>query len=152
MILDAPPQAYSTTFEESDCFYLSGSPSTWTSEVSAYNLDEKQIQTIYEVIRLHSLEENWDSYGSQPLSVETINESIALIMSVPMEDLPLPHVIPTAGGGVQFEWGGIRDLEIEVTQDGGIEFLKCENQEPVEEGSIQGLAHLHSLLRWVSQV
>jgi hypothetical protein len=150
MILDAPPKEYVTTFEESDCFYLLGSPSTWTNEVDVYDLDPKQIQAINEVIRLRDLKENWDSYGSPPLNVETINTSIALIRNVPMEDLPAPHVIPTAGGGIQFEWGGNRGLEIEVTQDGKIEYLKCENEEPVEEGSIEKLAHLHSLLRWVS--
>jgi len=152
MILDAPPQAYITTFEESDCLYLSGSPTTWTNEVGVYDLDTIQIQAIYEVIRLRELEENWDSYGSPPLKVETINKSIALIKSVPMEDLPVPHVIPTADGGIQFEWGGIRGLEIEVTQNGEIEYLKCENGEPVEESSIERLTHLDSLLRWVSPV
>lgn len=123
-----------------------------TNEVNAYYLDPKQIQVIYKVTRLRSLEEDWDSYGGQPLSDETINKSIWLIMGVPMENLPLPHVIPTAGGGIQFEWGGIRELEIEVTKNGEIEYLICENGDPVEEGSIEKLADLHSLLGWAYQV
>lgn len=147
----APSQLYVTTFEESDSFYPSVSATTLTDEVSAFGLSPWQRQAINKVIRLSELQENWDSYGTPAPCPETINKAIVLIRNLPIEDLPVPEVIPTAGGGVQFEWDGItKELEIEVTQHGEIGYLKCQSGYPDEEGVVKGLFNSYSLVLWVS--
>jgi len=152
MILDAPPQTF---FEQSDCVYLSGSPSTWTSEVSVYGLLPWKLQTIYKILGLSNLEENWDSYGGKPTDQIIINKTVELIQSLsfPYDEMPLPAVIPTSEGGLQLEWSeGGKELEIEIRSSGDIEWFMCQNGEPIEEGFVKEIAQLNSLVSWVFAV
>lgn len=124
---------------------------TWTDEVGTYGLSPWQIQAINKVIDLGNLPVDWDSYGSYAPSKAIINKSIELILALPPEDFPDPAIIPTSAEGIQFEWGyGNKELEIEVNKYGEIEYLKCENGEPVQEGSIEGTEQLFSLVFWVT--
>lgn len=154
MIVDAPHHLLSVpTLEDSETFHIPTSPYTWTDEVGTYGLSSWQIQAINRIIDLRNLPDDWDSYGSSALSTAIINKSIELILALPPEDFPVPAVIPTSDEGVQFEWGDEnKELEIEVNKNGEIEYLKCENGEPVQEGLIEGSDQLFSLVFWVNSV
>ncbi len=153
MIVDAPYLPVVPTLEDSENYLLSTSRYTWTDEVSTYGLSSWQIQTINRIIHLRNLHEDWDSYGSHAPSTSIINKSIELIQALPSEDFPVPEVIPTSGEGIQFEWRDEnKELEIEVNKYGEIVYLKCENEEPVQEGSIEGSDQLSNLVFWVTSV
>jgi len=74
-------------------------------------------------------------------------------MAIDLDNFLLPRVIPVSGGGVQLEWSfGVREIEIEVDDDGLVEYLKTERGRPIEESQI-GLADLtgiRSLLMWLT--
>lgn len=60
-----------------------------------------------------SLPKNWDSYGALPVNENTVDNALKWICSVKTDTMPLPEVVPTVRGGVQFEWhfkGG--DIEV----------------------------------------
>lgn len=65
------------------------------------------------------LSENWDSYGAQVVTVDSILSAIQLLVAVMKQGTPMPYILPTPTGGVQLEWHqfGI-DLEVEVLPDG----------------------------------
>ncbi len=143
-------QPYVTTFEESESSYPSASATTMTEEVNAFGLCSWQREAINKVIRLSELQENWDSYGTPPPCLNTINAAIDLIQILKIEDLPVPEVIPTADGGIQFEWDVMgKELEIEVTQHREIEYLKCQSGDPLEEGPVNGLVNIFTLFLWL---
>jgi len=64
-------------------------------------------------VDLLTLEQNWDSYGGNPISPGIIDEAITLANEVLGPASPAPHVAPLSSGGLQLEWHrqGI-DLEI----------------------------------------
>jgi hypothetical protein len=84
--------------------------------------------------------------------VKAIDVSLRLVRKIAeldLGDLPVPHVAPVPGGGIQLEWRvGDRELELEILPDGAIEFLRAERGEPVDEAALDS-AQLHSLLAWV---
>lgn len=89
---------------------------------------------------LRALRPNWDSYGAENPSPETINTAYTVLgeLSVLAErhgtPLPQPEVGPGAKGTIQFEWdidGKGFELEISVA-DGGPIFacLICPDEDP----------------------
>jgi len=72
-------------------------------------------QTEEEIQAFLRLPENWNSYGARPIAPHTLRAAMELLNDIVRSDTPRPIAIPTAGGGVQFEWHtrGI-DLEIEI--------------------------------------
>lgn len=105
-----------------------------------------------EIAQLERLEENWDSYGSRPIQPAAVNGAIRFIFAIPAKLVPAPHISPIPGGGIGFHWRMAgRDLEIEVTPSGTIEFLKSYpggDKEP-EEGALVDVGD-YSILRWVA--
>lgn len=69
-----------------------------------------------EAYDIGALESNWDSYGGRAVSLATANQAFQLLVSLCDLGLPAPHLIPTAPGGVQFEW----ELELELDPGGGM--------------------------------
>jgi len=67
------------------------------------------------------------------------------------ETLPEPKVVPTSSGGIQLEWYlGKRELEIEFTPTGQIEYLRSDNERNEEkEDVIKDLDDLRCLLAWL---
>lgn len=111
-----------------------------------------QVLTIKEVLEAAQLPRNWDTYGSSPPSSWVVNTSIRLVTGIDEDDLPLPHVVPVPEGGIQFEWNvGDRELEIAVLPEGMIEFLKAEQGQPVEEGTVTTYGQLYWLVGWVAK-
>lgn len=122
----------------------------WDEAIPIYGLSQWKLDAASHVLELGCLQQNWDSYGSPPPSQRVIDKAIAIIQSIPFEDLPTPYVVPVAGGGIQFEWNiSGRELEIEILPDGSAEYLKAERQSPLEEGKVAGFSNLILLLTWI---
>ena len=67
-----------------------------------------------------SLEENWDSYGAQPISPKAIDRAKDLLRVCS----PPCFIAPLADGGVQLEWecpDANRRAEVEVNAEGKAE-------------------------------
>src|SRR2546428_9095543 len=76
----------------------------WDEAIPIYGIGQWKLDAALQVLELGRLQQNWDSYGSPQPSLGVTDKAIAIIRSIPFEDLPTPHVVPVAGGGIQFEW------------------------------------------------
>jgi hypothetical protein len=94
---------------------------------------------------------NWDSYGSPPPSLALVKGVVRWLRLAEKETLPEPEVVPASAGGIQLEWYlGKRELEIEFTATGQIEYLRSDNERQEEkEDVIKNLDDLRSLLGWL---
>lgn len=65
--------------------------------------------------QLRALRGNWDSYGSAPISPAMTDAAYNLLRQIVPANVPMPSIVPTSDGSVQFEWHtrGI-DLEVRV--------------------------------------
>lgn len=112
-----------------------------------------ETQAVKGVLRIQKLPSNWDSYGSPAPTRKAVDASLMLlwqIIRLGLEDLPVPHVVPVSGGGIQLEWQvGRRELELEVLPDGSAEFLKVEDGDPITEGPLEGWM-MPALFGWLS--
>lgn len=71
------------------------------------------------------LPQDWDSHGSNPVTVDALKTALLFISESPLELIPEPSVSPVPGGGLGFHWQADgRDLEIEILPDGRVEYLK----------------------------
>jgi len=72
-------------------------------------------QSLQRIGLLLDLEENWDSYGARPIDRRVAYNAVQILQEIAPAGLPVPAIVPTANGRLQFEWhaGGI-DLEFEV--------------------------------------
>lgn len=107
-----------------------------------------QRTAMHRIIELRSLPENWDSYGSPPVSMWVAQMAIDVLLEIPFEDFPVPAVVP-AGDGVQLAWSiGPRELEVFVGPHQAVEIVKIEHGEPIEEG---GFAVARDYFAWLGE-
>jgi hypothetical protein len=72
-----------------------------------------------ELMSLVNLEANWNSYGARPVHESTVRAASDLLRQLIRPSVPGPAVVPTSGGGIQFEWHTDDiDLEIELASAG----------------------------------
>lgn len=124
----------------------------WSDVILLGDLSQWQVQGIKNLVEVVSLPDNWDSYGSRPPAQTAVTSAIQLIMGINLDYFLSPRVVPVSGGGVQLEWSfGAREVEIEIDDDGSVEYLKTERGRPIEEGQIAltDLAGIRSLLMWL---
>jgi hypothetical protein len=111
------------------------------------SLEAWQIRTIEKIASFSGLPHGWDSYGSHPVSEELIDAAMEMVRQTPpLEDVPIPGVVPISGGGIHIAWEhNDRELELELRPDGCIDALACVNGEPI------GLParSVNGLLRWL---
>lgn len=99
------------------------------------------------------LEADWDSYGARRVQWDAARKAFELLAQLG-EDLPVPSVVPTAAGGLQFEWGGDGDVvEIEVGPTGTLTALIDLNGES-HERSATGLGDplITDALMWAAKL
>ncbi len=103
------------------------------------------------LLRLCDMQPDWDSYGSPPPSFALVKDIAGWLRLAEKETLPEPEVVPTSSGGIQLEWYlGKRELEIEFTTNGQLEYLRSDNERREEEEDIiKDLDDLRSLLEWL---
>lgn len=112
-----------------------------------------QIRALLGVLTLANLPRDWDSYGSPPPLPQAITAGISLLDMIDVDDLTVPHVLPAAGGGIQFEWNvNARELELEILPNGAVEYLRWEDGRCVDEGKLtwRTPGQLQSLLGWLT--
>jgi hypothetical protein len=89
------------------------------------------------IISFSLLEENWSTYGSEKIKEKAILDSLSLLELLD-SNLPLPFIVPTANGGIQFEWNyGNDGLEIEWIKPNIFEYYYERNS--LEENGILNL-------------
>lgn len=123
--------------------------SPWAGGSSVLYLSDWQTAALKGVYKVRGLSPNWDNEGGTPPSDRLIDFAAIVVTSLFLEDLPIPFVVPTPRGGLQFEWNeGRRELDVEILPDCSLEFLKVENGEPMEEGPAT-FFQLHGLFKWL---
>jgi len=91
---------------------------TGTDTGEQRSTDEAWIAATYDAwARLSRLEENWDSYGGQPIRREALLGVLNFLVHIDVAPLPLPAFVPMSNGGVQLEWHS-NDIDLEVEVDG----------------------------------
>lgn len=96
---------------------------------------------------------DWDSYGSIPPLPKVVKNAEKLLMAIKFEDLPVPHIVPVSGGGIQIEWSAAsRSLELEIMPDGSVEYLEIEADKPFYEGELEAsnINQIQSLILWLT--
>lgn len=119
------------------------SRSDWLPQV------EKQLRAIKD------LPDGWDSHGSGSPDagiVDTAERVLRCLCSA--NDLPRPHVNPTPGGGVQFEWDADdRYFELEVLAERAATYLYCDDSAGVEEsGEVSEGESLDTVVEYICRV
>jgi hypothetical protein len=127
----------------------------WTGTLPVFS--QWHIDALRGVLQLAALPQDWDTYGSPSPSGTAVNASLAIlnrVAKIGFEDLAPPHVVPVPGGGIQLEWqADERELELEVSPDGTLLFLKAQAAEPIEEGELALVFPQHelqSLFSWLT--
>ena len=124
----------------------------WSGVVLLRDLSRWQIEAVRKLFQLLALPRDWDSYGSPPPSEVATTAGVRLILGIDLDNFVSPRVVPVSGGGVQLEWSsGSREVEIEIDDEGSVEYLKSVGAKPVEEGplSLADLPRIRSLLTWL---
>lgn len=72
---------------------------------------EPTVRSLGQLLRLAA---NWDTYGGRPVDPNCVAAALDLVFGTFTDDTPTPSVVPTNGGGLQFEWHTRgADLELE---------------------------------------
>jgi hypothetical protein len=118
---------------------------------------EWQTSALDALSRLARLGDNWDGYGSPPLRPAALATAHQLVRTLEQLPLPVPHVCPVSGGGINLTWQqATRELGIEILPDGSAQYLTVMT-EPVtgqEETHEERLPldrpdHVRTLAAWV---
>ena len=71
--------------------------------------------TVLRLAELLGLPEGWDSYRAKAIQGRVVSAALHLLESAALPYIPAPIVVPTADGGIQFEWHDLGlDIELEV--------------------------------------
>ena len=66
--------------------------------------------------------------------------------------VPEPAVFPTSSGGVILEFhANHRELALEITEEGELEFLTTEDGRPINEGTVHHPDAIRRLVNWLNQ-
>jgi hypothetical protein len=86
-------------------------------------LDQKwQVEVVSKVVEFLNLPAGWDGYNAPAVRHDTGMFAIQVLAAVMRPRTPLPQIVPSSVGGIQFEWHerGI-DLELHISAP-----LECE--------------------------
>jgi hypothetical protein len=98
---------------------------------------------------LAELQDDWDGYGSLPISAALREEAAHLLLSMANPKLPVPSIGPESGGCIQVAWNrGTRGLELHLQPDGHARYLLDKGDETYDEGIVRtdDLASLSGLV------
>ncbi len=71
-----------------------------------------------------SVPKDWNTYGSPPIAQRAIQAAHRLLETGRIQGAPVPQIVPTSDGGIQFEWHlPGRRLEIEIDEEGTMEYF-----------------------------
>ncbi len=125
----------------------------WNVVVPVSDLSDLQLKVFKRLFGFRRLLHDWDSYGSSPPSETAINVATKIIKVIDSNRFSMPRINPVSGGGIQLEWDiDTREIEIEILEDGSMQFLRVEGGDPLDEGPISSIAdvNVNSLLLWLT--
>src|SRR5258708_21753069 len=127
-------------------------PQQWSEIKLLEDASPWVLSCVGKISELSKLPQNWDGYGSNPISKDALKMALRFLAESPIDLMPEPSVSPVPGGGLGFHWRvESRDLELEFLPDGTVEYLKTSRAEgegiKPQEGAIQDLANL-KLWQW----
>lgn len=104
-LTDTPPgrKEFQFPFDRGELVVeIVGSPPAWV---------EPTVQSLGRLLRL---DPDWDTYGASRIDPRCVAAALYLASRTFRDDTPIPSVVPTSRGGLQFEWHtGGANLEIE---------------------------------------
>lgn len=80
-------------------------------------------KTMGDLLELLELPEGWNTYNAQQVEPDVVRQASDVLFGVVEHQVPRPAIVPTAQGGVQIEWHGDADVEIEIRPNGSVGFL-----------------------------
>lgn len=106
-----------------------------------------------ELSRISRLPSNWDREGARRISARSAESAWEFARLIPQHLLPVPRVVPTADGHVQFEWhAGEVSLEIEFDDYGSAHYLKWDPANNIEDdGDLAEASSRENVLRWFAE-
>ena len=100
--------------------------------------------------RLASFPANWDREGAPRIDSAIIRAARDFIARLPHNVAPIPAVVPSAAGNLQFEWNaGRRSLELEIESPATIHYLKWDADEGVEEENVFDIEDIDRTVRLI---
>ena len=118
------------------------------------NGDDLRAAIVQELDRLASLPANWDREGAPRIDPAIIRAARHFIARLPPNVAPVPAVVPSAAGNLQFEWNADRrSLELEIESPETIHYLKWDPNEKTEEEDvfdIEDIDRTVHLIQWFS--
>jgi hypothetical protein len=131
--------AFATAFKPK---FKSRRPQQWSKIKLLEDVSPWVPNCVNRISGFSQLPQNWDSYGSDPVSKDALRMALLFLSEGPLELIPEPTVSPVAGGGLGFHWRvDRRDLEFEFLPDGTVEYLKSfrpeQGETAPEEGKIE---------------
>jgi hypothetical protein len=102
----------------------SGPKLVWVNEfrkTDAHPQARWQAQILPALCRFLELPDSWDSYGGQALKLDTGMFALKILNDVMGTQTPIPHLVPIASGGIQFEWHE-NDFDLELTVSAPYEY------------------------------
>jgi hypothetical protein len=102
-----------------------------------------------QVAKLSRFAENWDGFGSPPVTREALTTATKLVRAIDGLHLPVPHICPVSGGGIGWTWlVGARRLVLEILPDGSLEYWASSGNvaeaDEAERQEKEGSFHLDS--------
>lgn len=145
-----------TVFSDVEFTQTGNSPAheQWSEFMAEVDGSQWHLDTLGRVFELTFLREDWNSYGSPPISSQAIDMALTVVMESLRTGwrLPEPEVVPTSEGGVVFIWEHQEhELELDLMPDGRIGYLLVQEDDPVSEGETDyAWDEVEGLLQWVS--
>jgi hypothetical protein len=125
----------------------------WSGAIPIENLDAVQLHLLREIHGVASLSPNWDSYESPPPTPAAIMSTVTQVVRLDLSNLPVPHVAPVSGGGIQLIWQNEgRTLDLEVLPSGRIEYLTSQGGTHRLEGELTASDYqmTQALVAWLA--
>jgi hypothetical protein len=98
------------------------------------------MQVLQGFANLATLTQGWDGSKADRIDRPTINRALSAIEQILPSQAPPPSVVPIPSSGLQIEWHrNGRDLEIEFSPDGAVEFYYFDESTQEERGGPVGL-------------
>lgn len=107
------------------------------------------LKTLHDLSRLS---DNWDGFGSPPLTPVALASAAKLLRTVALEAVPPPYIGPVTGGGIQIEWYTPgRELEVEILPDGSVEYVTVDETGQSNDGVLPSVddGRVQELVRWL---
>lgn len=82
---------------------------------------------------LGTLPQDWNTYDSPPIAKLAIQAAHCLLEAGCIQGAPVPQIVPTSDGGIQFEWHLTgRRLEIDIDEEGAMAYFYVDATGEVE--------------------